>query len=79
MPSPTVSDVHREAALDGISIAYKNTNYIWQQVAPIVPVEKKSDWYYIYGRGDYFRDAVEVRAPGTEAALVDHTVSSALT
>ena len=49
MPNPTVRDVHREQYLDNISIAYRNTSLIWDQVFPVVPVEKKSDWYFIKG------------------------------
>ena len=75
---PTPNDVHREAALDGISIAYRNTNFIWREVFPMVPVTKKSDFYYLYDQGDWMRDNVEVRAPGTKARVVDYNVSSAL-
>lgn len=77
MPAPTLRDMHIDSAMTEISIAYRNRNYIAPQVFPIVPVEKKSDYYFVFGRGDWFRDDVEVRAPGARARRVDYTLSSA--
>ena len=34
----------------------------------MIPVEKQSDRYYVYNRGDFFRDQMQKRAPGTPAA-----------
>jgi hypothetical protein len=36
-------------------------------VFPNIPVQKKSDRYYTYDRGDFNRDEMEERAPGTES------------
>lgn len=77
MARPTVSDVHREAILESVSIAYRNEAYLYPQVFPEVQVEKKSDYYYIFGRGAWFRDEVGIRAPGTKAKRVDYTLTSA--
>ena len=74
---PTVRDVHREAILESISIAYRNEEYIAPQVFPIVAVQKKSDYYYKFGKGAWFRDEVQVRAPGTRAARADYDISTA--
>ena len=77
MPNPTTNDVHIEQALSNISIAYKNEQYIADQVFPVVPVTKKSDYYFKFGEGAWFRDEVEVRAPGTRAQRADYTVTTA--
>lgn len=44
---------------------------------PTVPVQKKSDAYFIFPKDDWFRDEIEVRAPGTRARMADYTLSSA--
>ena len=63
----TVSDVHIDAALSEIAIAYKNpeANYIADQVFPVIRSAKQSNKYYIWKKDHWFRNAVEDRAPGT--------------
>lgn len=70
MPQPTSSDVHIDAALTNISVAYMQdeSSYIADKVFPFVPVEHKSDKYYIYRKGDWFRDDSKPRAAGAESA-----------
>ena len=67
---PTNSDVHVDAALTNISIAYlqDESTFIADKVFPIVPVSKQSDKYFIYDRNDFFRDEAKKRAPNTESA-----------
>ena len=77
MASPTVRDVHIDTALTGISIAYKNEQYIGTQVFPAVSVQKKTDAYYVFPKADWFRNEIAVRAPGTRAKRIDHTVTTA--
>lgn len=70
MPQPTNSDVHVDAALTNISIAYlqDEATFIADKVFPVVPVDKQSDKYFLYDRDDFFRDEAKKRAPGTESA-----------
>jgi hypothetical protein len=70
MPQPTQSEVHVDAILTNISVAYiqKKSNFIAQTVFPVVPVEKQSDKYFIYDKADWFRDEAELRADATESA-----------
>jgi len=77
MPLPTTRDVHIDQALSSISIAYRNENYIADQIFPRVPVVHKSDYYFIYGQSAWLRDEVKIRAPGTEAAEGDFDITSA--
>lgn len=67
---PTISSVHIDAPLTMISTAYvqDQNNFISTKVFPVVPVEKKSDVYFTYDKGDWFRDEAKKRAPGTESA-----------
>lgn len=78
MPQPTASDVHVDAILTGISVAYEQDNdaYIAGRVFPEIPVDKKSDKYFVYTKADWFRDEVQKRAPGTESAGGGFTLST---
>lgn len=70
MPQPTLSQVHIDAPLTNLSIAYiqDQKNFIADQVFPIVPVDKKSDKYFVYRKNDWFRDEAQRRADGAESA-----------
>lgn len=70
MPNPTKGDVHVDAVLTNISVAFIQNaeEFAAGRVFPVVPVQKQSDRYFVYDRGDFFRDTMKVRAPGTESA-----------
>ena len=70
MPQPTLSDVHVNAALTDISVAYiqNNENFIADKVFPMVPVVHKSDVYYVFSKDDFLRDDVQPRADASESA-----------
>lgn len=67
---PTPGDVHVNTPLTNLSIAYlqANTAFVSQRVFPNIPVTKQADRYYVYDRGEFNRDEMEKRAPGTESA-----------
>lgn len=67
---PTAHDVHVDAALTNISIAFLQNanNFVASRVFPRVPVAKQSDRYFTFDRGDFNRDEAQKRAPGTESA-----------
>lgn len=75
---PTPSDVHVNAPLTNISIAFLQSAdaFIADQVFPNIPVGKQSDRYYTYDRGMFNRDEMAKRAPGTESAGVEYTVDN---
>jgi hypothetical protein len=70
MAEPMLSAVHVNRPLTNISQAYMQsaTDYIADKVFPVVPVQKQSDRYFVYTKGDWFRDEAQVRAPATESA-----------
>ena len=70
MPQPTQSQVHVDAILTNISVAYmqKADAFIATKVFPIVPVDKQSNLYFTYTKNDWFRDEAAVRADATESA-----------
>lgn len=76
MPSPSIRDVHIDRAMSNLSIAYRNDNYIAEQVFPRITVQKKSDYYYIFPKQSWFIDQVQIRAPGARAATADYNLTS---
>jgi len=78
MPQPTTNDVHVDAILTNISVAYiqEQGNFIANRVFPNVPVEKQSDKYFKYTKGDWFRDEAQLRAPSTESAGSGYNLST---
>ncbi len=64
---PTMSMVHQDAALSNISIAFRNQMFIADRIFQNVPVNKKSDIFYTFPKGAWFRDEAGVRGPGGEA------------
>lgn len=67
---PTAGDVHVNQPLTQISIAFLQNaaNFVAARVFPNIPVSKQSDRYYTYDRGEFNRDEMEERAPGTESS-----------
>lgn len=78
---PSRSDVHVNRPLTNISIAYlqRADAFIADRVFPNVSVAKQSDRYFTYDRGEFNRDEMQMRAPGTESAggtyKIDNTPS----
>ncbi|CAB4130451.1 Major capsid protein GpE [uncultured Caudovirales phage] len=68
--NPTPGDVHVNAPLTQISIAYMQDakNFVATRIFPNIPVQKQSDRYYTYDRGDFNRDEMQLRAPGTASS-----------
>jgi len=73
---PTRQQIHIDRALTNISVAYMQdaSNFIADRVFPIIPVQKQSDLYFIYNRGDFLRDEAAERAAGTESAGGDYNI-----
>lgn len=70
MASPYLSQVHVDRPLTNMSVAYIQDEkaFVAGRVFPKVPVDKKSDRYFVYTKDDWFRDDAQLRAPGTESA-----------
>ena len=79
MPQPTQSQVHVDAILTNISVAYmqRAENFIADKVFPVVPVDKQSDKYFTYEKNDWLRDEAQVRTDGTESVGSGYNISTA--
>lgn len=75
---PISNQVHIDSALTNLSVAYMQSQdaFIADKVFPIVPVQKKSDRYFVYSKGDFFRDEAKLRAGGTESAGGDYDIDN---
>lgn len=78
MPQPTQSQVHVDAILTNISVAYmqRAEGFIADKVFPIVPVDKQSDKYFKYTKNDWLRDEAQVRADGTESVGSGYNITT---
>jgi len=70
MPQPTPGDVHVDAALTNILVAFTQDpgNFIADRVFPMVPVQHQSDRFHQYDRGDWNRAVAQKRGPATASA-----------
>jgi Phage major capsid protein E len=70
MPNPAQSDLHVNAPLTNVSIAYiqDKSKFVADKIFPKVPVQKQSDLYWKYSKSDWRKTEVRRRAPGTESA-----------
>jgi hypothetical protein len=50
---PPTGQIHRDVALENISIAYRPAGAIAQELAPVYPVVRDSDVYYVYARDNF--------------------------
>src|SRR6185295_11000883 len=70
MPQPVVQDVHVAAALTNVAVAYvqDQSAYIADKVFPMVPVQHKTDVYFVWSKADFFRDEAQQRTDAAESA-----------
>lgn len=78
MPQPTQSQVHIDAPLTNMSVAYRmnRSAFIAPQVFPEVPVNHQTDLFWKYTKNDWFRDEAEVRADATESVGSGYNLST---
>jgi hypothetical protein len=79
MPQPTRSDVHVDAILTNVSVAFmqEDDSFVASKVFPTLPVSKQSDKFFTYDQEDFFADQVQRRADGTESAGTGYGISTA--
>jgi hypothetical protein len=76
---PGSGDVHVDRPLTQLSIAYlqKADSFVSDRVFPVVNVKSQSDLYFLFDKGDFFRDEMELNAPGAVAAEANYKLSTA--
>jgi hypothetical protein len=79
MPMLTASQVHVDTPLTNLTVAYMQSTdgFVADKVFPNVPVDKKTNKYYIYDRANFNRTGnVKPRAPGTSVEMVGMSLST---
>jgi hypothetical protein len=77
MPLPTMSQVHVQAALTDLSIAYRQDAPAFSdKVFPRVTVNKQSNKYFVWNKGDMWRAEARKRAPAADFARVGIRLST---
>jgi hypothetical protein len=65
MANPTLQQVHIQAALGNLSIAYRQERPpVSDRLFPRVMVAKQSDKFFVWNKGDMWRAEAKLRAPG---------------
>lgn len=70
MPDLTRADVHVNRLLTNVGLRWKNTQFIADQVCPIVSVKNKTDYYASWAKSPWFRDEAKVVEAGTSAPRI---------
>jgi len=73
---PDSNKLHQNKVLEGVSVRYKNSDFIADKVSPTLNVKKDSDDYFVYSK-DNFRIDETARANGAEAHRTTWDVSTA--
>ena len=75
---PGRGDVHVDRPLTNLSLAFTQDQdmFVADKVFPNIPVTNRSDEYYTYDRGEFNRDEMERRAPGTQSSGGGYTIST---
>lgn len=68
--NPNRSQIHIDRALTDISVAYMQDgrNFVNDKIFPSIGVQKQSNKYFVYDKGDSLRIHTQIRAGGTESA-----------
>jgi len=76
--NPLASDLHVDAALSNLVINYmqNDNNFIASKIFPVVPVEKESDKYYIFDKGDLNRRQMKLQGDDDYAPRLGFRVSN---
>lgn len=76
---PNSTKAHIDRALTNMSVAYlqEESNFVATKVFPIIPVKQQSNTYFVYNKGDFFRDEMRTRTGATESAGGDYGVEAA--
>lgn len=76
---PTKGQAHIDRALTNMSVAYMQDEsaFVADKVFPKIPVKKQSDVYFVYNKGDFYRDEAQVRGGASESVGGEYGVEAA--
>jgi hypothetical protein len=71
---PYATDVHIDQALVNVAISYQQALLVGDRVLPPIPVDKRSNLWFIFGR-EYFKKRDDIRRPKSEAIEIDYSLT----
>lgn len=71
MPIPDPTSLIVRGALQDVSIAYRNSDFVADELFPIIDGVHKQAKVAKYVKGAWFRDDAQVRPPGTPAVVIE--------
>lgn len=76
--NPVQSDVHVNALMTNVAISMLQSpsRFGATRIFPAVGVRKQSDKYLTIPAGEFHRDSMQKRAPGTKAKLIDYSINT---
>ena len=72
----TGRDLHIDVPLTNMVIGYEPKGFIIDQIFPAVSVDKQTNHYYKWTKGDFFRIPDTIRSPRTKGRTIELNVSS---
>lgn len=81
MPNPLPGDVHVNQLMTNhsISLIQSPSRFVATRIFPAVGVAKQSDKYLTIPAGEFHRDQMKKRAPGTRAKMIDYEIDTSKT
>lgn len=70
-------ELHVDQHLTNLAINYRPQNFIADQIAPVVPVDKQRNTFPVYSRNEFFSIEDAKRGPGAYAKRITRSVGSA--
>lgn len=72
----TGRDLHIDAVVSNITIGFRPQGFIADQIFPVIPVQKETNFYYVWPREEWLRLKNAERSRGTAAKKINTTVST---
>ena len=72
---PFISVVHIDQALTNLSVAYTQAMLVGDRILPPIPVDKRSNRWFVYGR-EYFKKRDDLQRPGAAAPEITYSLST---
>lgn len=76
MSDPGVKTVHKDSALSNLSIGYRHPMFIADQIFPVVPVTKMSDYFFKFLKANWFTIDAKAVGPGSTKPRSGYKVTS---
>lgn len=74
---PLIQNVYRDKLLTNVSVKYTNSNFIANQVAPVLEVDLRTGFYFVYDKSNLRRPPSTKRTGLSKTNVVEHNLTQA--